>query len=355
MDDTYFMKLAFQEAKKARGSTWTNPLVGALIVKENQILSRGYHHLFGGDHAEVEAFKGLVNPNQAEGATMYVTLEPCSHYGKTPPCALKITKMGIHRVVIGQKDPNPLVCGKGIQILKEAGIQVTVLGVTAKMNEKYNFFYQQKRPFITLKYAMTLDGKINFEHGRRSLVSNHAAYLDSQKLRAAQQAILIGENTLMIDNPHLTIRTQKLAFEPIRILLVKDVDKLDPNLKIFTTNSPIWILSRHVSKRKWLPNILVFTDKNWAVTKILEFLTLHGIQSLLVEGGSHVQAAFVRKQLVDELVVYMAPKLFGGTALPAIRGVESLKVLDMKITKVKQLADNIRIEARRNDFVYRNY
>ncbi|WP_225354068.1 bifunctional diaminohydroxyphosphoribosylaminopyrimidine deaminase/5-amino-6-(5-phosphoribosylamino)uracil reductase RibD [Lacticaseibacillus saniviri] len=159
--DSEYMALAVQAAQKGNGHTWTNPMVGAVIVKQQHVLAVGYHHRFGEAHAEIDALNQLASSADARGATMYVTLEPCSHFGKTPPCAKRLVSVGLRRVVIGQIDPNPLVAGKGIAILRTAGIAVEILATTQGLNPAYNFFYQHQRPQVTLKYAMSLDGKIN--------------------------------------------------------------------------------------------------------------------------------------------------------------------------------------------------
>ncbi|MDN6967345.1 bifunctional diaminohydroxyphosphoribosylaminopyrimidine deaminase/5-amino-6-(5-phosphoribosylamino)uracil reductase RibD [Oenococcus sp. UCMA 17063] len=343
-----FMDLAFLEAKKGHGNTWTNPQVGAVIVKNEQVLATGYHHRFGEPHAEIDALNNLADIKQAIGATMYVTLEPCSHYGKTPPCAKKIIEVGIKKVVIGQQDPNPLVSGKGINMLKAKNIDVTVLKQTSgDLNEFYNFFYQHHRPFVTLKYAMSLDGKINQAKKERTILTGQAAYLDSQHLRADRQAILIGENTLKIDNPALTVRKKQLEFPPIRILLVRNIEQLDFKLKVFNSDTPIWILTTLKSERKAPENVKLFFDDFWTPDRIINFLSAHGIQSLLVEGGSKIQAAFVKQKLVDQLVVYLSPKIIGGQGLPAVYGQGLSETLDFSKVKMVQLGNDLRISARR--------
>lgn len=158
------MKLAFIEARKGK-NTWTNPQVGAVIVKDNQVLGQGHHETFGQNHAEINALNSLSDIAQAKGSTLYVTLEPCSHFGKTPPCVQKIVEVGIKKVVIGQIDPNPIVSGRGVEYLRDHGVEVEILELSSDLNSAYNFFYKNKRPLVTLKYAMTLDGKINRKKG----------------------------------------------------------------------------------------------------------------------------------------------------------------------------------------------
>ncbi|WP_415591455.1 bifunctional diaminohydroxyphosphoribosylaminopyrimidine deaminase/5-amino-6-(5-phosphoribosylamino)uracil reductase RibD [Liquorilactobacillus ghanensis] len=342
------MQLASELAQKGRGHTWTNPIVGAVIVKDDKILACGYHHQFGKAHAEIDALAQLADIKLARGATMYVTLEPCSHYGKTPPCAVKLTKVGIARVVIGQLDPNPLVAGKGCQILQHAGIQVTVLQQTEQLNPSYNFFYRHHRPLVTLKYAMSLDGKINAKTGIRSKLTGKAAYQDSQQLRTQQQAILIGEQTLKVDNPQLTVRTIATAYPPLRIVLVNDADQLDLRLQIFQTNEAILLLSRRRSFRQWPQQVEIQSGYDWSAKQVMQLLYQRGVQSLLIEGGSRVQAAFLAAGLVDRIIVYIAPVIYGGGGLPAVYGEKALSLANYQLVKQQQLGNDYRFELRRN-------
>lgn len=272
MNDEEIMALAFEQAKKGIGHTWKNPVVGAIIYKGNRILAAGYHHEYGQMHAEINALSHLNDPDEARNATMYVTLEPCSHFGKTPPCAQKLVNAGIKKVVIGQKDPNPLVAGKGIEILENHGIEVTVLRTSGGINQAYNFFYTKKRPLITLKYAMSLDGKLNYQKGKRTQLTGKRAFQASQTLRFSQQAILIGEKTMEVDNPELTIRTFKTKFPPIRIILVNDADDLSLSAKLFNTKSPVWLLTRKRSTRQWPGFVHVFQGLRWTPQDIIRLL-----------------------------------------------------------------------------------
>lgn len=348
MDDEKIMALAFAEAKKGIGLTWQNPVVGAVICKDNQILATGYHHQFGQHHAEIDALSHLQTPKETEGATMYVTMEPCSHFGKTPPCAKKLVAVGIKKVIIGQRDPNPLVAGKGINILKDHGISVKVLNTTGELNEAYNFFYRHHRPLVTLKYAMSLDGKLNYQAGQRTRLTGDAAFADSQALRIANQAILVGEKTLTVDDPKLTVRTASLPFPPIRIGLVNNADKLPLSAQLFQQEAPVWLLTRTKSTRQWPKFVHVFQDQNWAPQTIVEFLAKQGIQSLLVEGGSHVLAAFTAADLADQLQVYLAPLILGGGGLPAVFGKAASTIEKFKPIKVRQLGSDVVITAGRD-------
>lgn len=343
-----YMNLAVSLAQKGRGQTWTNPLVGAVIVKDDQILSTGYHQHYGQFHAEVNAIQNLSSVKLARGATIYVTLEPCNHFGKTPPCTQRLIDIGIKKVVIGQLDPNPLVAGKGVKHLQEAGIEVTILNQTGEINQFYNFFYKHQRPFVTLKYAVSLDGKINGSAPKRTLLTGPVAKTDSQKLRLQHQSILIGENTLTIDDPLLIAPNQSTDFPPIRIIVVDDANQVNPNLRIFTNSAPIWLLSRQPNYRHWPNFVKVFDQQNWTPIEIIRLLTEQGIQSLLVEGGSQVHSRFISSEVVDQIITYLAPLVLGGTALPAVYGTASSQ-LNFEIKAVQQLGRDLRIDARREN------
>ncbi|WDF83258.1 bifunctional diaminohydroxyphosphoribosylaminopyrimidine deaminase/5-amino-6-(5-phosphoribosylamino)uracil reductase RibD [Lacticaseibacillus pabuli] len=347
MTDLDFMQLALKAARRGIGHTWTNPVVGAVIVRDGQCIATGYHHRYGKDHAEVNALKQLPDIAMARGATMYVTLEPCSHFGKTPPCARRLVEVGIQRVVIGQEDRNPLVHGKGIAILRDAGIQVDVLGTTGELNAAYNFFYTHQRPLVTAKYAMSLDGKINAAGNTRTQLTGDAAVADAMTLRRNNQAILVGENTVMVDNLLLTVREPAPDFAPIRIVLVGDADKLSQQLRLFHDHGPIWLLSRHATSREWPANVTVKVDAQWSVAGIVDALQAAGIQSLLVEGGSHVHAQFFAAGLVDAVQVYVAPVVLGGTALPAVSGIVSQAMQSYQLSGVTQLGQDCKLTYRR--------
>lgn len=343
-----YLNLAFSLAEKGKGQTWTNPLVGAVIVKDNQILATGYHQQYGHEHAEINALQNLPNLEMAHGATIYVTLEPCNHFGKTPPCAQRLIDVGIKQVVVGQLDPNPLVAGKGVKYLQAAGIEVIVLNQTGKINQFYNFFYQHQRPFITLKYAMSLDGKINGSEPKRTLLTGKDAKTDSQVLRQDYQAILIGEHTLKIDNPLLVALNLQNEFPEIRIVVVDDANQISQDRRIFTNSAPIWLLSRQPNQQHWPDFVRVFDQKNWTPAEIMSLLKEQGIQSLLVEGGSQLHSHFIAAGIVDQMTVYLAPLVLGGTALPAVYGKTSTS-LNFKIEAMHQLGTDLRIDARRNN------
>lgn len=341
------MKLAAEEALKARGMTQTNPLVGAVIVKKDQVLATGYHHQFGGVHAEVDALNNLADLRLAQGATLYVTLEPCSHYGKQPPCSYQIAAAGIKQVIIGQVDPHQIVSGKGISYLEAHGVKTKLLGQTEFLNEAYNFFYQRQRPLVTLKYAMSVDGKLNEEQEKRTFITGQAAQLDTQVLRLDQQAILIGANTLRIDNPALTVRIKKLPVPPVRIVLTHDANCLDFNKKLFNLPGRIWLLSNVALTKSVRENVTCFVDQEWTPAKIMRLLAEKEIQSLLIEGGSNLQAQFMAAKLVDKIVAYVAPVILGGTAMPVAMGPRLERPLHYQLVDLRTCGEDVRICLRR--------
>ncbi|WP_390409326.1 bifunctional diaminohydroxyphosphoribosylaminopyrimidine deaminase/5-amino-6-(5-phosphoribosylamino)uracil reductase RibD [Lacticaseibacillus jixiensis] len=348
ISDSEFMALAWQQARRGADQTWTNPQVGAVLVREGRVMAQGYHHRFGQAHAEVDTLAQLPDPGLAAGATMYVTLEPCSHYGKTPPCANRLVAAGVAKVVIGQRDPNPLVAGKGIAILEKVGIAVSVMGETGGLNRAYNFFYQHQRPLVTLKYATSVDGKLNANQPERTRLSGQAAFLDSQAERAKQQAIVVGEHTLLIDDPSLTVRTQALAHPPVRIAMVRDADALSQHLRLLTdASAPVWLLSEMPSTRDWPAHVQVFPADHWTPQAVCALAAEHGIQALQVEGGSRLQAEFLAAGLAEQLIVYVAPLTLGGDALPVAQGPASA-TMTWQLHDMQRLAADVKLTYRRD-------
>lgn len=316
--DKKYMQLVIKLAQKGAGKVSPNPMVGCVIVKNGKIISTGYHSYFGGHHAEVEALKKCANP---KGATMYVNLEPCCHHNKkTPPCVPQIINSGIKKVVIATKDPNPAVSGKGIKQLKTNGIKCKV-GIlkdeTKKLNETYLKYIAKKMPFVILKLAYSLDGKTKTETGDSKWISSDNSRTFVHKLRSQVDAVLVGINTVLKDNPQLTSHGQ--GKNPIRIIL-------DTNLKIqFITNvlnceaQTIIATSKNLDKNKKeklekigvvlleLPTKNNFLD----IRKLLKELGKIGISSVLVEGGETVAQSFLREKLVNKIIFFYAPKIIG--------------------------------------------
>jgi len=289
-NDEYFINETLRLAKKAIGWTNPNPMVGAVIVKNGQIIARGYHKRAGLPHAEIEALR--VAKNSVQGATLYVNLEPCNHYGRTPPCTDAIIQAGIKRVVCSMLDPNSKVHGRGIAKLKQAGISVS-MGLREKesrvLNEAFFTFHKKKRPFVAIKFAASLDGKIATYAGDSKWITNQKARLFARKLRGEYQAILVGINTVMRDNPHLGVRSPGKR-DPLRIILDSNL-QIPLNFKVLRDNNVLIATTIHASKykkkllaKRGVP-ILTFKSKSIPMKKLLSSLWRRGIVSILAEGG----------------------------------------------------------------------
>ncbi|MDF2607470.1 MAG: 5-amino-6-(5-phosphoribosylamino)uracil reductase [Bacillales bacterium] len=319
-----YMKIALQNAVAMKGQTYPNPLVGAVIVNDNRIVGIGAHMKAGEPHAEIHAIN-MAGEN-AKGGTIYVTLEPCSHHGKTGPCAEAIVKAGISKVIVATLDPNPIVSGRGMKILRDAGIEVTV-GVcedeSKKMNEVFNKYIIHRIPFVTVKSAATLDGKISAHTSDSKWITSDTARNDVHKLRNENSAILVGVNTVIKDNPELTTRIPN-GRNPVRVILDSTL-RIPFDSKVITDNiaeTLIFTSENYSSDAKQkLENlgISVFVtsgNKKVNINDTLKILGERFLSSVLVEGGGEVNAAFFENKLVDKVVVYIAPKLIGGKTAP---------------------------------------
>ncbi|MCE5339664.1 MAG: bifunctional diaminohydroxyphosphoribosylaminopyrimidine deaminase/5-amino-6-(5-phosphoribosylamino)uracil reductase RibD [Planctomycetaceae bacterium] len=288
-----FMKIALLLAQKGEGNVEPNPMVGAVIVKNGKIIGAGFHEKFGGPHAEINALKNCkVSP---KGATLYVTLEPCCHFGKTPPCTDAVIKAGIKKVVAAVGDPTKKVAGKGFKILKKAGIEV-VCGVCEKQAKELNApffkFARTKKPYVIVKWAQSKDGFLARNDSKR-WISNAVSRKDVQKIRRRVQAVLVGINTVLEDNPMLTVRPDN-GRQPLRIVLGKE-SKLPQNCNLIKT------------AKKW--PVYVFNGRN--LNDVLTRLGKMNVQQLLVEGGAKVITSFLKEKLADEIVIYTSNETLG--------------------------------------------
>lgn len=321
----YYMRLAIQNAIAMKGQTEPNPLVGAVIVNNNRIVGIGIHMKAGEPHAEIHAIR--MAGDHTQGATIYVTLEPCSHHGRTGPCAVAIKEAGIKRVVIAMLDPNPLVSGRGVGILQDAGIEV-IVGVcedeSRRMNEVFNTFIVRQTPFVTLKTAVTMDGKIASYTLDSRWITSSAAREDVHTLRHQNAAILVGVNTVIKDDPQLTTRLPN-GRNPVRVIMDSTL-RLPLNAKVVEDGeAPTWVFttkSHNSERRKFLEStgVKVFvTEQSCRVdpAEVLQLLGQESISSLLIEGGSEINASFFENRLVDKMIIYMAPKIIGGRNAPS--------------------------------------
>jgi diaminohydroxyphosphoribosylaminopyrimidine deaminase/5-amino-6-(5-phosphoribosylamino)uracil reductase len=326
--DTDYMRLCLQLARRGHGATSPNPMVGAVLVRRGKIIGRGWHRRAGEPHAEIEALRDAQHLGRnAEGATLYVTLEPCSTHGRTPPCTDAIIQAGVRRVIVGAIDPNPSHAGRGFAFLRRAGIAVEP-GVLAeecgRLNEAFNHWIVQRLPFVTVKAAMTLDGKIATRSGESQWITGEAARAWSMKLRAGADAILVGINTVLADNPSLTVRRPKKkrtenrlrrivldaqARTPLDAKVVRDEDsKLTT---IVVSRLAPHARTRELSKRVQVmvaPSRAKRIDLPWLLKK----LGSENVTSLLVEGGGEVNASFLLAGLAQRVAFFYAPKILGG-------------------------------------------
>ena len=308
--DRYFMMLAIEQAKQGLYTTRPNPAVGCVIVQAEAIVGQGFHPKAGQPHAEVFALKEAGE--RAVGATAYVTLEPCSHTGRTPPCALGLIDAGVKRVVIAGLDPNPQVSGRGVKLLEQAGIQVTV-GILTEQAEVLNRGFlkamRTKMPYVRLKIATSLDGRTAMASGESKWITSAAAREDVQKLRAQSGVIITGSGTVIADNPQLNVRSNQLGVSPEQVPAPMIV-VLDRRQRLEHDLQSEYQLCRHPDTIYW------HTDDLTTLLKTL--VSEHQCYDVLVEAGASVAGSFLSQQLVDELVVYQAPCLLGATARPMV-------------------------------------
>lgn len=318
------MRRALELAAKGKGFVSPNPLVGALIIKNDRVIGEGYHEVYGGNHAEIEALNSVVG--SAEGATLYVTLEPCCHYGKTPPCTKAIIDAGITKVVIAMKDPNPLVAGKGIKQLQDAGIEVIVgvLEEDAKcLNKIFIKHMNTGLPYVIMKYAMTLDGKIASFTGDSKWITGGKAREHVHLMRHELSAIMVGINTVLADDPLLTVRIKDMKVKQPKAVILDSKCSIPMNAKILNTLADREVIIAttqyaDLSKIKRLEelgvHVLVVNHSKGRVhmPDLLKKLGDTGIDSILVEGGGAIHGSLLDAKLVDYVMAYISPKLIGG-------------------------------------------
>lgn len=356
MLDIQYMHLAIELARAAIGQTSPNPVVGSVVVRDGQIIGTGSHLYAGGPHAEVHALS--VNKDMNTGATLYVTLEPCCHYGRTPPCTDAIIAAQIKRVVIATLDPNPLVNGQGITKLKEAGIEVTV-GMCAleaeRLNQAYFYYIQHKKPYITLKVGMSLDAKLATHTGDSKWITSREARDDAHSYRYTHDAILVGVNTICADNPRLTTRLENRNKNPIRIILDRNLRTPLHSTVLNDNAAATWIITTaavaadKLLAYEQLPGVRIIQLEEYNLNNVITKLGELGITSVLVEGGNQIHTSFLQIKLFNQLVLYIAPKLIGGEAAPhffAGQGFSTLaETLQVKIEAISQVGEDIKIIA----------
>ncbi len=355
----YWMKRALTLAQKGRIGTSPNPMVGACIVKNGRLIAEGYHARFGGPHAERIALAKAGN--RARGATLYVTLEPCSTWGKTPPCLDEILQSGIKAVVIGAPDPNPAHNGAGIKQLRQKGIRVQT-GVLSRevlrQNETFLKFMKSRLPYVTLKMAQSLDGKIASTTGKSRWITSPAARKYVHRLRAEQDAILIGKNTLLVDNPKLSPRMKFRNADPLKPwrVVIDPAFKLPWRARIMTGEqlTLFAVSDRHLKKIKTKGHghiLLPIPEKRGRLDlkNLLQYLASLGVAKLLVEGGGETAWSLLKEGLVDRVVWFVAPKIIGGrntkTSVEG-EGVSNLtRAIQLKAVRTRPIGTDWLLEA----------
>lgn len=371
--DEKYMRMAIELAKRGAGAVNPNPMVGAVVVKNGKVIGEGYHKFFGGPHAEVYALEDAGK--EAEGAAIYVTLEPCSHYGKTPPCAKKIIDMGIKKCFIGSSDPNPKVAGKGVAMLKEAGIEVVENVLKEECDEINQVFFKYIKtriPYLFVKCGITLDGKIALSNGISKWITNSIAREKVQFYRNKFMGIMVGINTVLTDNPSLTARVEN-GVNPFRII-VDPCLKIDENCKVVknnedektviitsqknlfvedTENTEIQIKQKKLCKENKVKFIFIDGEK-FSFKEMLEEIGKTGIDSILLEGGETLISLAFGENVIDGGEIFIANKILGdSSAKPFISGFVRKKMEEaVQLTNVR---NNIYGENVGMEFYFKKY
>ena len=365
--DRQYMKMALELAQKGMGFTAPNPMVGAVIVKNGRIIGQGYHRKYGGLHAEREALAACTE--EPEGAYIYVTLEPCCHYGKQPPCVNAILEAGIRRVIIGSSDPNPLVAGKGIRILKDHGIEVTeniLKEECDKLNEAFFYYIQNKKPYVVMKYAMTMDGKIAAYTGESKWVTGEVARIHVQKQRLKYTGIMVGVGTVLADDPMLTCRLEN-SRNPVRIICDSHLRTPLTSKIVRTAKTIPTILASSSKDQQKIKNyeelgcqVLYVPEKNGHIdlNRLMELLGAAKIDSILLEGGGSLNWSALESGIVQKVQTYIAPKLFGGEeAKTPVEGKgfpDPASAVLLKNSEIIRLGDDFLIESEVKSNVHGN-
>lgn len=365
MNDSDYMRMALDLARRGMGFTSPNPMVGAVIVKDGSVIGQGWHERYGQAHAERNALKNCTE--DPAGSTLYVTLEPCCHHGKQPPCTDAILEAGIRRVVVGSGDPNPLVNGKGLQILKDHGIEVIerVLETECdRLNEVFFHYIRTGRPFVVMKYAMTMDGKIATHTGASKWVTGETARKQVAQLRSQYAAIMVGIGTILADDPLLTCRMDG-GKDPIRIICDSELRTPLDSRAVSTAKEVPTIIAACRPDRDRIQafeekgcSVLIVPEKDGQVNlgQLMDLLGERKIDSILLEGGGTLNWAALESGIVQKVQSYIAPKLFGGQ--DAKTPVEGAGVADpsqafrLKNSRITRLGEDFLIESEVENVVH---
>ncbi|MDY6037123.1 MAG: bifunctional diaminohydroxyphosphoribosylaminopyrimidine deaminase/5-amino-6-(5-phosphoribosylamino)uracil reductase RibD [Paludibacteraceae bacterium] len=322
--DELYMRRCLQLAHQAAGHTAPNPMVGAVVVYDGRIIGEGYHHRCGEPHAEVNAIASVQNPELLRHATLYVNLEPCSHYGKTPPCAKLIIEKKIPRVVVGMGDPNERVNGRGIAMLREAGVEVVTFVLEdecRQLNRRFVTFHTQHRPYVILKWAQTADGFIDVartdNHTPPLRISNNITKTLNHQMRTEEAAILVGTNTALLDNPHLTARKWS-GQNPVRMVVDRTL-RIPTDYHLYDGTTPTVIFTDETAENRTNITFAKLDFGHNIVPQILDYLYQNNLQSVIVEGGRQLLQAFIDAGVWDEAHIETAPMVVGcGVPAPKI-------------------------------------
>lgn len=383
LEDHQYMARAIILAKKGHYTTSPNPRVGCVLVNEGKVIGEGFHFKAGEGHAEVNAIaQAKTNaPDLIKGATAYVTLEPCSHFGKTPPCAQALIEHGIKKVIAAMVDPNPQVSGNGLKMLQAQGVEVHA-GLLSQESEKLNVGFIKKMranfPYVRCKLASSLDGKTAMKSGESKWITSTQAREDVQRLRAQSCAIISGCDSVLFDNAKMNVRWNELGDlkdsylestvrQPIRVI-IDGQNRLTPNLALFKQESPVIIFTQSLEKQHHWPHfvkhVVVPTVENKVnqhiagqsqgaykkldLKAILKYLSQEGMNDILIESGSILAGAFIEQNLVDELILYQAPKLLGSEGKSLVNLPNTIKLEDAKaltLNSVSMVGSDIRLTA----------
>lgn len=355
-----YMRLALSLAVNGRGMTSPNPMVGCVIVKGGRVIGQGWHHQYGHPHAEIEAINDANSHGEnVRGSSVYVTLEPCSHYGKTPPCANRLVDEGVAEVIIAMGDPNPKVNGKGIKILREAGIKVTELKEfemeAMTLNRGFIFRHKHGRPFITLKAAMSLDGRMCLSNGASKWITGIESRTEAHRIRAMNDAVIVGVGTVISDDPELTVRHVE-GVNPLRVILDSSL-RTPTTAKIIGHDKKCLILTSENADPEKLKALtdsgvevatLPSNDGHIDLHSAVKFLAEKGVLNLMVEGGPEILGAFLHEGLADYACVFTAPVIFGeGKSIDFGANFHDVKAALWLIdAKTKTLGSDIMTEGR---------
>ena len=338
--DSQCMTLALKLSMKGRSTVGANPMVGCVITRDGKIIAQDYHQEYGKAHAEVNALNQIKL--QAKDTIMYVTLEPCSHYGKTPPCTKLIIKSGVKKVIVAMLDPNPLSCGKGADLLKNAGIEVDVGLLENEARELNRGFVKRMLtglPFVTSKIAMSLDGKTAMSSGESKWITSEQSRNDVQKLRHNNQAIMTGSGTVIKDNPNLTVRLNDSEISPLRVVIDSGDKITNQKLNIFSSEASTLVLNSN--------NSSVLSNGKIDLKATLIKLGEMGINNLLVEAGSGLNGAMIEMGLIDEYIIYTAPIILGSDAqsMVQIPLTKMAEKINLDIIEIRIIGEDIKIKA----------